>query len=202
MLALLALEERRDFAKEAEVIVFPILLTAAVLTATQHIGTTAPESFRANAQVKGSDSAGAATLVIAVTRYNTEKDRAGLQQALKTGNDAFLAALRKMPAVGSITAGGKKFPVHYAFQQTTDKGRSIVVVTGEPVFFVGGGAATAKPREGYDVAVAQFQVDSVGLGNGAMAAAAKVKPGGPAGVEIEDYGTGAIKLVTVTRDLK
>jgi hypothetical protein len=184
------------------VIVFPILLTAAVFSAAQHIGTTAPESFRANAQMKGTDGAGAATLVIAVDRYNTEKDRAALQQALKTGNDAFLAALRKMPAVGSLEAGGKKFPVHYAFQQTSDKGRTIVVVTGSPVFFVGGGAADAKPRTGYDVAVAQFQVDSVGLGSGAMAAAAKVKPGGPAGVEIEDYGTGAIKLVTVTRNLK
>ena len=134
--------------KEADVIVFPILLTAAVFTATQHIGTTAPESFRANAQVKGTDGAGAATLVIAVDRYNTEKDRAALQQALKTGNDAFLAALRKMPAVGSIEAGGQKFPVHYAFQQTDPKGRSIVVVTGSPVFFVGGGAADAKPRRG------------------------------------------------------
>lgn len=183
-------------------ILYPILLTAAVFTAAQHIGTTAPESFRANAQIKGADSAGAATLVIAVDRYNTEKDRAALQQALKTGNEAFLGALRKMPAVGSIEAGGKKFPVHYAFQQTGDKSRSIVVVTGSPVFFVGGGAASAKPREGYDVAVAQFQVDSVGLGNGSMAAAAKVKAGGPAGVEIEDYGTGAIKLVTVTRNLK
>ena len=148
------------------------------------------------------DSAGAATLVIAVDRYNTEKDRAALQEALKTGNEAFLAALRKMPAVGSIEAGGKKYPVHYAFQQTSDKGRSIVVVTSAPVFFVGGGAANAKPREGYNVAVAQFQVDSVGLGNGSMAAAAKVKAGGPAGVEVEDYGTEAIKLVTVTRDLK
>ena len=183
-------------------ILFPILLTAAMVPAPQHLGTTAPESFRANAQVKGTDGAGAATVVIAVTRYNTEKDRAALQQALKDGHEAFLAALRKMPAVGSVEAGGQKFPVHYAFQQTGDKGRSIVVVTGTPVFFVGGGAADAKPRQGYDVAVAQFQVDSVGLGNGSMAAAAKVKAGGPAGVEIEDYGTGAIKLVTVTRDLK
>ena len=86
-------------------IVFPILLTAAVFTGTQHMGTTAPESFRANAQVKGSDGAGAATVLIAVTRYNTEKDRAALQQALKDGNEAFLAALRKMPAVGSPFAG-------------------------------------------------------------------------------------------------
>jgi hypothetical protein len=184
------------------VIVFPILLTTAMLTATQPMGTTAPESFRANAQVKGAGGAMAATFVIAVQRYNTEKDRAALQEALKTGNDAFMASLRKMPAVGSIDAGGKKVPVHYAFQQVTDKGRTIVVVTTSPVFFVGGGAADAKPREGYDVAVAQFQVDSVGLGNGVMAAAAKVKAGGPAGVEIEDYATEAIKLVTVTRDLK
>jgi hypothetical protein len=187
---------------EVDLILFQILLTAAVMTTTQPMGTTAPESFRANAQVKGPGGASAATFVIAVDRYNTDKDRAALQDSLKAGTDTFLAALRKMPAVGSIEVGGNKVPVHYAYQQTTPKGRTITVVTSAPVAFVGGAAPDAKPRAGYDVAVAQFQVDSVGLGNGSMAAAARVKAGGPSGVEIDDYATEAIKLVTVSRNLK
>ena len=179
------------------------LLVALVLAAPQRIGSKPPESFTANAEVRGTGGTGAAIVVIAVDRYNTDKERAALEQALKTGNDVFLAQLKKMPAVGSLEAGGRKVPVHYAYVQSSDeKGRSIVVVTTTPVFFVGGGSATAKPREGYDVAVAQFHVDSVGLGTGSMAAAAKVKAGGPAGVEIDDYGSDAIKFVRVAKNLK
>jgi hypothetical protein len=67
---------------------------------------------------------------------------------------------------------------------------------------VGGGQADAKPREGYEVAVAQFDVDSIGLGAGTMAMAARVKPGGPAGVQIDDYADQPVKLTTVRRLLK
>jgi hypothetical protein len=70
------------------------------------------------------------------------------------------------------------------------------------VYFVGGGQANAKPREGYEVAVAQFDVDSIGLGAGTMAMAARVKPGGPAGVQIDDYADKPVKLTTVRRLLK
>ena len=55
------------------------------------------------------------------------------------------------------------------------------VVTDQPMFFVGGGAADAKPRAGYEVAVIEMTVDNVGLGKGTMTAAARVKPGGDAG---------------------
>jgi hypothetical protein len=34
-----------------------------------------------------------------------------------------------------------------------------------------------------------------------MAPAARVKPGGPTGVEVEDYSGKRIELVTVSRDL-
>jgi hypothetical protein len=44
-------------------------------------------------------------------------------------------------------------------------------------------------------------VDDVGLGSGRMAAAARVKPGGETGVQIEDYADAPIKLTTVTRKL-
>jgi len=42
----------------------------------------------------------------------------------------------------------------------------------------------------------------VGLGTGTMAAAARVKPGGPTGVQVDDYGSEPLKLVTVRKSFK
>ena len=81
------------------------------------------------------------------------------------------------------------------------KGRRIVVVTDQPIHFVGGGAINAKPRAGYDVAVIEMRVDDAGLGTGSMAAAAKVKPGGETGVVIDDYAAQPISLTKVVRKL-
>jgi hypothetical protein len=52
------------------------------------------------------------------------------------------------------------------------------------------------------VAVIEMTVDNVGLGKGTMTAAAKVKPGGDAGVRIDDYAEKPIQLVTVSKKLK
>lgn len=163
----------------------------------------APESFTANLQATGGTAAGgagAATIQVNVQRYTPEADRNAVASALKSGGyAAFLTALKKAPEVGTVTFGEKKWPIRWAREQTTPKGRNIVVVTDQPIYFVGGGSIDAKPRAGYDVAVIQMFVDDVGLGNGTMAAAAKVKPGGESGVEIEDYADKPIKMVSVVR---
>src|SRR4030095_5851675 len=104
----------------------------------------------------------------------------------RVGYPAFLPDLRKSPLVGHIKAGTQQFDIRYAYQReatgsAAGKGRTIVIVTDKPVYFVGGGRADAKPREGYEVAVAQFDVDDVGLGKGTLAMAGRGKPGGPAG---------------------
>ena len=91
-----------------------------------------------------------------------------------------------------MTVGDRKFPIRWAREQKTAKGRTIVVVTDTPVFFVGGGSTEAKPRAGYEVAVIQLMVDAIGLGKGSMAAAARVKPGGETGVQIDDYADSPI----------
>jgi hypothetical protein len=49
--------------------------------------------------------------------------------------------------------------------------------------------------------VLEFTVDSVGLGSGTMAPAARVKPGGPTGVQVDDYSGKRVTLMTVTRNL-
>jgi hypothetical protein len=162
----------------------------------------APETFSANAQVKAAAGAIAATIQIHIQRYTPDFDRTAVETALKGGGyPAFLTALRKAPEVGSVAVGDQKFPIRWAREQKTAKGRTIVVVTDTPVFFVGGGRTDAKPRAGYEVAVIQLLVDDVGLGSGTMAAAARVKPGGETGVQIDDYADEPIKLVTVTRKM-
>jgi hypothetical protein len=164
----------------------------------------APETFRANLHVTGGNGgAAAATIVIDIKRYTPDADRTAVEMALKTGGyEGFLAALRKAPAVGTVSHGEKSWTIRWAREQDAPKGRTITVVTDQPIFFVGGGAADAKPRAGYEVALIQMQVDTIGFGDGAMAAAARVKPGGESGVQVDDYADKPIKLTTVARKLQ
>jgi hypothetical protein len=166
----------------------------------------APESFTANMQAAGeSGGAAAATIQIDIRRYTPDADRTGVLEALKTGGyPGFLAALRKAPEVGSVSFGDRKWAIRWAREQPgkSKYSRSIVVVTDQPIFFVGGGRVDAKPREGYEVAVISLDIDDAGLGNGMMTAAARVKPGGESGVQIDDYADKPIKLITVTRNFK
>jgi hypothetical protein len=177
------------------------LAAAAAPAPAQSYKNTAPESFRANAQATSSGAGVAGQLIFTIDAYTPEADRAPLLAALASGGSAgFVEALKKAKAVGSLQVNDLKVAIRYArMQATANGGRRIVLVTDAPVYFVGGGALNAKPKEGYDVALAEFEVDVVGLGSGTIAAAAKVKAGGPAGVQIDDYAEKPIKLVTVTR---
>ena len=163
----------------------------------------APETFSANAQVASGAGAIAATIQIQIQRYSPDFDRTAVETALKGGGyPSFLTALRKAPEVGSVGIGDQKFPIRYAREEKTAKGRTITVVTDKPMFFVGGGRTDAKPRAGYEVGAVQMMVDDVGLGSGTMAAAARIKPGPEGvGVEVDDYADAPIKLVTVSRKM-
>jgi len=150
-----------------------------------------------------SAGAGAATIELHIKRYTPDADRTAVEDALKTGGfQGFVSALRKAPEVGYVKLGDRQWPIRWAREQPGPRGRTIVVVTPEPIFFVGGGRIDAKPREGYEVGLVQLQIDSVGLGSGSMAAAARVKPGGATGVQVDDYADKPIKLVTVVRKIE
>jgi hypothetical protein len=164
---------------------------------------TAPESFSANAQFVGSGSTGAAAITMKIDRYSSDADRDAVLQGLKQGPySAFLEALRKAPVVGTLTIAGQAFSIRWARQVPYENGRTIVLVTDKPVFFVGGGSVNAKSREGFDLAIVQFRMDDGGVGySGTMAAAARLKAGDPAGVQIDDYAEKPIELRTISRDL-
>ena len=158
-----------------------------------------PEFFNVTAHVSGAAGNSAATMKLQLDRFVADSDREAVTEALKTGGSAaFLAALKKAPVLGQLTAGKRTFTVRWATQTPIKNGRTIVVVTDSPVFFIGGGDLDAKPREGYDVGVLRFNFDDAGVGDGTMAAAARVKPGGPTGVEVEDYS----QLPTKVRIMK
>ena len=180
-----------------------LLLAAVVAAGAQSWKNTAPESFRANAQVSGEAGGIGAVIRIDLQRYCTDAEHDRVAAALNEGGyAAFLVALRQSPVIGSVTIGERTIPIRWARQAPSGDGRRIVVVTDAPVHFVGAGAPDARPTEGFDVGIADFTIDSVGLGSGTMAAAARVRSGGPAGVEVEDYAGKRITLATVTRTLK
>lgn len=165
---------------------------------------TAPETFRANANAAGKEGQSAATYIdIHIDKYSRDADRDKMTSALKTGGyPALLTAVRDAPAVGTVTIGKDTFTIRWAREQRsgTNK-RTISVVTDKPMYFVGGGNVNAKPREGYELAVLQFDMDDAGMGSGTMAAAARIKPGGPNGFVIDDYADQPIKLVSISRSL-
>jgi hypothetical protein len=162
---------------------------------------TAPETFSANALVLGQDASSTAMVTIRIEHYISEDDRKKMLDALKFGGyPGFLPVFRKAPEIGSVEMNGRKVVARWAHQEkTANGGRTISVVTDGPLFFVGGGSVDSKPRAGFDLAMLLFDVDSTGVGTGTMAAAARVRPGGPTGVQIDDYSEKPVKLVTVQR---
>ena len=97
------------------------------------------------------------------------------------------------------SAAGRLYVIRYAREKVESGGRTIVMVTDKPVFFLSGGRTESKPRAGYEVAVLQIQLDGSGQGRGTMAAAARVRPDGDGGVLLDDYAETPIELTTVTR---
>jgi len=163
----------------------------------------APETFNARAKVATAASSGDAYITIRVEKYTPDKEREAMQRALETGGSSgFLDALKKAPVVGRFDVGKQTFSIRWARQEPSGAGRVITLVIDRPVYFVGAGVPGAKSREGFDLAIVQLTMDSAGIGEGTMAAAARVKPGGPTGVQVDDYATTPVKLVSVTRKVE
>ena len=181
-----------------------LALSVPIALAAQAPKAYAPESFRANGQVTGAAGGVATAMTIAIDKYTPDADHQKLADTLKSGGyTAFVAELKKAPAIGKLTIGNRSVSIRWA--RTLPSGgdhRRVAAATAEPIFFAGAGAVDAKSTAGYDVGVIEFTIDAVGLGTGTMAPAAKVKAGGDTGVEVEDYSGKRIELVTVTRALK
>ena len=161
----------------------------------------ARESFTATAAVKGAGGAAAtAPITLTVDRKMSQAEADKLLAAFKSGGAAALRkALNGVAPTGSVrVGGGKATPTRITVERPTEKGRLLTIVTDEPVVFIGAGAPGAKPKEGYDFAIIDLEVDAKGGGSGTIAPAAKVTVKDGAFV-VEDYSGEVVRLTKVTR---
>ena len=167
-------------------------------------GQSAAEGFTATAAVKTAGGASAsAPMTITIDRKMSQREAETLTSAFKTGGAAALRkALVGVPPTGSVKIGaGAATPTRLTIERATGGGRLLTIVTDQPLAFVGGGVPGAKPREGYDFAVIDLQVDATGCGTGTVAPAAKIKMNQDAFV-VEDYGGVEVVRLTAVKKTK
>ena len=102
------------------------------------------------------------------------------------------------PQAQSRSAAGSDTPTRLTIERTTGDGRLLTIVADKPLVFVGAGVPGAKPKEGYDFAVIDLQVDAKGSGSGTIAPAAKIKLNQDAFV-VEDYSGEVVRLTAVKK---
>ena len=159
------------------------------------------ETFTATAAVKTAGAAVAATpMTIVVDRKMTQAEVDRFLAAFKAGGpEGLRKALAGVPPTGSVrVANGSPTPTRLTLERPTGKGRLITIVTDTPVLFLGGGVPGAKPREGYDFAIIDLEVDAAGAGSGTFTPAAKVTVKQGVFV-VEDYSGEVAKLTGVSR---
>jgi hypothetical protein len=159
------------------------------------------ETFTATATVKTAGRAEAtAPVTITIDRRMPEAEADQLVAAFKSGGAARLrTALAGVAPTGSVRlAEGAPTPARITIERQTDKGRLITIVTDKPLLFLGAGIPGAKPKDGYDFAVVDLEVDARGAGSGWLAPAAKLTLRGSEFV-VEDYASEAVRLVGVRK---
>jgi hypothetical protein len=160
-----------------------------------------PERFEGTATVKTSTGATAsAPVTIVIDRKMPQNEAERFVAAFKTGGAAALRkALVGVAPTGSVKLGsGTPTAARLTIERRTDKGRLLTIVTDTPILFLGAGLPGAKPKEGYDFAVLDLEVDDAGNGIGQLSPAAKVTVNKDMFV-VDDYSSELIRLTGVKK---
>lgn len=155
------------------------------------------EEFDANAIVNNNLGSGAGRVIMRVTRWSTEAERAQLTAALlKGGNDNLLEVLQHQKSVGTIkTPDSLGYDLRYAHQEpTAEGGRRIVLATDRPIGFW---EARDQPRTtDYPFTVIQMELDKNGEGRGTLSYATKITARGTT-IELENFASSPAMLTEV-----
>ena len=97
-----------------------------------------PEVFTGTANAKNATGAVSGTLEVRLRRMTPEFDKKAVENALKEGGyPRFLTAIRNAPEVGQLVlAGGAPIAIRYARERVDATGRTVVVVTDKPAYFI------------------------------------------------------------------
>jgi hypothetical protein len=159
------------------------------------------EKFTGTASVKTAAGAAAtAPVTIVISHKMTQQEADKYLGAFRSGGAAALRkALDGVKPTGSVRIGnGPTTPTRLTLERATGSGRLLTMVTDKPILFLGAGLPGAKPKEGYDFAVIDIEVDAAGTGSGTLAPAAKIRVNEGAFV-VEDYGAESIRIAGVKK---
>jgi hypothetical protein len=175
------------------------LVLAATMSASPARAQSSAETFTATASVKTAGGTSITSPVtISIARWTSDADRDKAVAALKSGGNAALKkALDALPEAGTIQIGSGKTTLRFARALDSGSGRIITVLAAQPILYLGAGAPEAKPKAGFDLSVALFEVDAAGKGTaGDLAPAATLKFDA---FVIEDYGAEAVRLTAIAK---
>jgi hypothetical protein len=159
-------------------------------------------TFNATATVNAPGKKAQVPVVIHIDRFITDADRDKVLEPLKANDAAGVSkVLAGLPDLGYIKLGEKRTPLKYAYARPTGGGRLITVVSAQPIFFVGGSEANAKPKQGFDLGLALLVLNGQDTGDGELAPAVKVKLADGA-IVTDEYGSEVVRLVNVAKAAK
>ena len=157
------------------------------------------ETFTATATTKTAGGPSATAPVIVTIERTMSREEAGrLVLAFRSDGAAGLRkALEGVAPTGVVRIGAHEVLARLTIERVTDKGRMLTIVTDQPLLFLGAGLPGAKPRDGFDFAVVDIEIDAHGAGTGTLAAAARITTQQEMFI-VKDYADDIIRLTAVT----
>ena len=178
------------------------VFSGVLLMAATSYGQTGAETFTATASVKTASRGSAESpMTITVDRKMAQSEADKLIAAFKAGGPAGLRkALVGVPPTGSVRLGtAAPTSTRLTLERATGKGRLLTIVTDKPILFLGAGLPDAKPKDGYDFAILDIEVDASGSGAGTLAPAAKVTLNQGGAFVVQDYGAEVVQVTAVRK---
>jgi hypothetical protein len=139
------------------------------------------------------------TLTVTLEGSTPEADRLALAEQLKANPDSAKSILAGKPQLGTIQAEDRTVPIRFAHASPMDTGENLIVISDEPMGFLGG---SKKSKKGFDLTYAMISTKASGPGKGEIGPAAKIKwmeSGAPAPVR---YDNQIVWIENVTKTTK
>jgi hypothetical protein len=138
-------------------------------------------------------TAGGATatepVIVTIERTMSREEAGRLVQAFRSdGATGFRKALEGVAPTGVVRVGAHELPARLTIERVTDKGRLLPSSPIGRCCFSAPGLPGAKPRDGFDFAVVDLEIDAHGAGTGTLAPAARITTHQEMFI-VKDYGT-------------
>ena len=140
-----------------------------------------------------------AKLTITLDQTMPEEERKATGELVKANPDSASSVLAGKPQLGTIEAEDKSVPIRFASVYDLDDGQNVVVLSDEPMGFIGG---SGKSKKGFDLTYAMLSIKASGAGKGEIRPAARIKwmeSGAPAPV---GYDNQIVWIENVTKTTK